>query len=990
MIDKMNHHYSLTNPATVYDEEALTTLELVGRTTAKVNECIDVVNGIPEKVKEDVDKHIESGVFDRQIEEHIGNLESRIEGLFNQYSQGNTTQDAELYDIRVGADGQRYTSAGEAVRKALSMGNLVDGGNYKTKMPDANNLMTPNVYILNFANGSSEIPAHLPFKKWYGRIGVLMCLTGTYHRQIYIDDNQILTRNGTRSDNWSEWRQLNKPEYIIDIHGNGDFSSILKALQAHPTNTRFIVKAGEYDVVQQYVNVYGENYFRNYDGYAGYSDVMDRGLFLGDGVELVGDGYVEVLFNYTGGNERVFKYFSVFSTSQNNVIDNINITIKDGTCRYLIHDDYATSGGRNIFRNICFKGYSYLGTAIGGGFGVYNTYLIENCMFVDSKESIAISYHNNANNAKNTLIIRDCFCEGTIFLKHYGKSTQKSKVYVTNCRAKKVVLTHADKGTFPNENMELLEWHNSLDEKVSCLTHELNEEIKRAIAREDDLESLFSLPTEDAVGKWLDEHPEATTTVQDYSLSYEKMIVGTMGYVTPQMFGAKGDGVTNDTDAFLDAFETNIPLFIPKGVYLIGEPEGGADFRLFLGNKENYVIFGEGEGSVLKLPDNSGANKLMFGSGMGNVLKNITFKDFVIDCNGQNNLQTSYDAPLRYNSAFYLFSKCENITFDGITVLNCSGHQALRIGDDTRDNFGDNITIKNCHFKGFGVGVENNYSQDTSCVYLLADNVTIINNRFECDEFSFQIPRGHTAIEIHCGENVNISDNLFKHIQLPILIGSIEKEFSNGVFRNNFFIHCNYMFTVHGIYKFSNLTVDGNFYKGHNNQASVCGIGWIGENGVERENIVFCNNIIESDTIHDDTHFVKVEATYVKSITFRNNVVKGLNGSLLFFNVNYGGSEIIIEGNELDSLGSVDSSVYPSTPFFLEINAQEDKANLCIIRDNIFKNTSGKTYYEGGLNRLYGGFERVYVVNNIDAFSEYPLVFELELVTDKKVIDNNY
>ena len=52
--------------------------------------------------------------------------------------------------------------------------------------------------------------------------------------------------------------------------------------------------------------------------------------------------------------------------------------------------------------------------------------------------------------------------------------------------------------------------------------------------------------TESAVTKWLNEHPEATTTVQDNSLTIDKMVVGTLGYVTPEMFGAVGDGVTDD------------------------------------------------------------------------------------------------------------------------------------------------------------------------------------------------------------------------------------------------------------------------------------------------------------------------------------------------------------------------------------------------------------------------------------------------------------
>lgn len=71
-------------------------------------------------------------------------------------------------------------------------------------------------------------------------------------------------------------------------------------------------------------------------------------------------------------------------------------------------------------------------------------------------------------------------------------------------------------------------------------------------------------PTDDqtnsAVTNWLNEHPEATTTVQDHSLNVNKMVIGTLGYVTPEMFGAKGDGVTDDAEALLRAIATGYPI----------------------------------------------------------------------------------------------------------------------------------------------------------------------------------------------------------------------------------------------------------------------------------------------------------------------------------------------------------------------------------------------------------------------------------------------
>lgn len=78
------------------------------------------------------------------------------------------------------------------------------------------------------------------------------------------------------------------------------------------------------------------------------------------------------------------------------------------------------------------------------------------------------------------------------------------------------------------------------------------------------------------VNAWLDEHPEATTTVQDNSLTLDKFtdelkLYTKKDYVTPQMFGAKADGVTNDSKAIQDAIDSGITVFLPKGIYNIGE-----------------------------------------------------------------------------------------------------------------------------------------------------------------------------------------------------------------------------------------------------------------------------------------------------------------------------------------------------------------------------------------------------------------------------------
>lgn len=85
----------------------------------------------------------------------------------------------------------------------------------------------------------------------------------------------------------------------------------------------------------------------------------------------------------------------------------------------------------------------------------------------------------------------------------------------------------------------------SYGEQVGKLIHKVNECV--------DAINNFNVEIKDYVDEWLNEHPEATTTVLDHSLSFEKLINGTMGFVTPEMFGAIGDGETDDTQAIIEA-----------------------------------------------------------------------------------------------------------------------------------------------------------------------------------------------------------------------------------------------------------------------------------------------------------------------------------------------------------------------------------------------------------------------------------------------------
>lgn len=142
-LNPLNHHYSMENPASVYDEEAMTALQLAARTTAKVNEAVEAFNELetntnahlseqdnniktmnevtmPANVAAEVQRKIDSGEFADEIDKYAGNLERRVDNLLGVIAPGSTTSamDAEIIDARLGVIGDSTeTNLGNSIRK---------------------------------------------------------------------------------------------------------------------------------------------------------------------------------------------------------------------------------------------------------------------------------------------------------------------------------------------------------------------------------------------------------------------------------------------------------------------------------------------------------------------------------------------------------------------------------------------------------------------------------------------------------------------------------------------------------------------------------------------------------------------------------------------------------------------------------------------------------------------------------------------------------
>jgi hypothetical protein len=251
-------------------------------------------------------------------------------------------------------------------------------------------------------------------------------------------------------------------EYVAHVGTNQEFQTILSALKATPDYVPIIVHNGNYDIVQEYLDYYGENYWDEYDGYSGKTDKFARGLWLGDGRKIYFESKTLVTFNYTGNTTRVKTSFSPFATCGNCEIHGLNLTFSN--CRYAIHDDFFEIDGTEIFENCIFNGKSYNGDTIGAGLGRNNLIIIDGCLFLGNTNTSGgdISYHNNGytSNSQSKIIVKNCYGENTVKFKWYGTNEEVSECLAYGNKFRSIeCVAHT---VTPNEtvNMHLTKWNN--------------------------------------------------------------------------------------------------------------------------------------------------------------------------------------------------------------------------------------------------------------------------------------------------------------------------------------------------------------------------------------------------------------------------------------------------------------------------------------------------------------------------------------------------
>lgn len=232
-----------------------------------------------------------------------------------------------------------------------------------------------------------------------------------------------------------------------------------------------IVESGNYDIIQEYLAYYGNDYFENYIDYWG-EDPFARGIWL-ENIEIRFSPGAKVSCHYTGNNENVIFYFSAFAAGNNVIID--GLVLDTSNIRYSIHPDFNTGKELStmILRNCELQHFKSETNqqAVGAGLGHHVDWKFENCIFYSDYQVPVVRIHNNGNdNVQSKVTFTDCYIEGPgyFLFNAYGPSIHESLFIVTGCSYTNkpiVSMESLNADTTNPDNVILLEYNNELREE---------------------------------------------------------------------------------------------------------------------------------------------------------------------------------------------------------------------------------------------------------------------------------------------------------------------------------------------------------------------------------------------------------------------------------------------------------------------------------------------------------------------------------------------
>lgn len=509
----------------------------------------------------------------------------------------------------------------------------------------------------------------------------------------------------------------------------------------------------------------------------------------------------------------------------------------------------------------------------------------------------------------------------------------------------------------------------------------------------------------------LDMTSERPIANQAISRAYQALLAGYEAthaavadlHVTPQMFGAIGDGEADDTEAFQEALDTKRKLYVPNGVYKVTAPLTAYNSIEF--EKDAYIEFYPGEvgatcikisGSVDRLYENLTC-QITETALKALRLSNFTAGDYIYLSNNEIAAPTAREYDTKRD-----ILQIHSFASGTITFTTAPEHEYTSVNID-KMNLVDNIIIDGAKIRCIG-----DYASTNGIVLEYAKNATVRNchiSNFDNGQIILNYCTLCDVYSNHC--EVDYSDSL----QYGIVIFSSS---NISVYGNK----VNSYRTAIDVTRLSNkVTVTGNTVKGHINTHSATNVNITNNTINDGMILIRGKNILVSGNNVDcyDQNCIDIEEMGIEGgHIITNNVFKGFCSMKCYLsNVSITGNHFIVTkvlsygDGAYESVIRLMSGGTPSktdgavisgntfetvkiTPIYcIEANSNMSTIHNLVIQDNVIRGFRTALYLP---QKSADNGENLIVKNNLMIISEYGVVFRFTYntqITGNTIIGTN-